>query len=323
MKISVNAGHTPSGTAGCGAVGYLDESNCTRQIAPKLAEYLKANGHSVQLNIENYSNSYNCEDCYNRANKANNWGANLYVEIHLNAGGGTGTEVEISGFGGKAEQYANRISSKISSALGISNRGIHKMNLIVLNRTNMPAVLVECCFVDSQRDKNAYNADKIAKAIAEAILNKSISSSSTNNNGSSSSTSQSQGKVSGANATIKGDFFYVRDKNGNKLEGRRVDEGDRIKVIDVSYSKQLCYVEYPVPGGTRTGYIKNAHQYIYYDKHMNINGNRVVFDNDKKSRIGSVSNGERVCVLSEDNKMINICYATDKGNATKSGWIYK
>ena len=151
MKISVNAGHTPSGKTGCGAVGYLDESNCTRQIAPKLADYLKKEGQSVQLNIENYSNSYNCEDCYNRANKANNWGADLYVEIHLNAGGGSGTEVEVSGFGGKAEQYANRISSKVSNVLGISNRGVHKMNLIVLNRTNMPAVLVECCFVDSQR----------------------------------------------------------------------------------------------------------------------------------------------------------------------------
>ena len=174
MKISVNAGHTPSGKAGCGAVGNLDESKCTREIAPLVAEYLRKEGQKVQLNIENYSNSYNCEDCYNRANKANNWGADLYVEIHLNAGGGTGTEVEISGFGGKAEQYAKKVAEKVANTLGLPNRGVHKMNLIVLNRTNMPAILVECCFVDSN-DYKHYNADKIARAIAEGILSKSIS----------------------------------------------------------------------------------------------------------------------------------------------------
>ena len=43
----------------------------------------------------------------------------------------------------------------------------------------MPAILVECCFVDSN-DNKVYNADKIAKAIAEGILNKSISSISSN-----------------------------------------------------------------------------------------------------------------------------------------------
>ena len=174
MKISVNAGHTPSGTAGCGAVGNLDESKCTREIAPLVAEYLRKEGQSVQYNQIDKGNSYNCEDCYIRADRANNWGADLYVEIHLNAGGGRGTEVEISGFGGKAEQYANRVSSKVSSALGLPNRGVHQMNLIVLNRTNMPAILVECCFVDSN-DYKHYNADKIARAIAEGILSKSIS----------------------------------------------------------------------------------------------------------------------------------------------------
>ena len=152
--------------------------------------------------------------------------------------------------------------------------------------------------------------------------NKSNSNSSLNNKPQQ-SVCKPQDKVKGANATIKGDFFFVRDKNGNKIEGRRVDDGDRIRVDDVSYNKQLCLVEYPTPNGTRTGYIKNAHQFIYYDRHANMNGYRDVFDNDKKSKIGSVSNGERVCVLSEDDKMMNICYATDKGNATKSGWIWK
>lgn len=33
-KFLISVGHTASGQTGCGAVGLLDESNCTREIAP-------------------------------------------------------------------------------------------------------------------------------------------------------------------------------------------------------------------------------------------------------------------------------------------------
>ena len=42
----------------------------------------------------------------------------------------------------------------------------------------MPALLVECLFCSNQSDSNKYNADKITKAIAEGILNKSINTTS-------------------------------------------------------------------------------------------------------------------------------------------------
>ena len=212
MKIYVAAGHTPSGTAGCGATGRLNESNCTREIAPLVVNYLKANGQNAKYGVFNRGNSYNLEDCYVRPQEANNWGADLYVEIHLNAGGGRGSEVEISGFGGKAEQYANRISSNVANALGIPNRGVHKMNLIVLNRTNMPAVLVECCFVDSN-DANVYNANKIAKAIAEGILGHSI-------NGASPSKTVVNNSSNHSNSNNREVYFDMSKKfiNGSTIE---------------------------------------------------------------------------------------------------------
>lgn len=169
-KICISAGHTPSGTAGCGAVGRLDESKCTREIAPLVEKYLKQGGATTNLQIINKGNSYNCEDCYVRAQNSNNWGSDFYVEVHLNAGGGVGCEVEVSGFGGKAEEVAHRVSANISNAIGIPNRGVKQMNLIVLNKTSCPAILVECLFCDSS-DTDKYNPDKIAKAIAEGILN--------------------------------------------------------------------------------------------------------------------------------------------------------
>ena len=44
----------------------------------------------------------------------------------------------------------------------------------MLRKTNSPALLVECCFVDNAIDKVKWSADKCAKAIIEGILNKSV-----------------------------------------------------------------------------------------------------------------------------------------------------
>ena len=42
MKYLISAGHTPSGTLGCGAVDLIDESNCTREVAKLVVNKLKS-----------------------------------------------------------------------------------------------------------------------------------------------------------------------------------------------------------------------------------------------------------------------------------------
>ena len=106
----IAVGHTASGNKGCGVVARLDESNCTRAIGALVAEYLQGKGHGVNLLRVDESNSYNYEDCYCRANEANDIAkyseVELYVEIHINAGGGTGPEVCVTGKSEVANQYA-------------------------------------------------------------------------------------------------------------------------------------------------------------------------------------------------------------------------
>ncbi|AQR93093.1 sporulation-specific N-acetylmuramoyl-L-alanine amidase [Clostridium saccharoperbutylacetonicum] len=158
----IAVGHTASGNVGCGVVDRLDESNCTRQIGPLVSQYLQEKGHGVNLLRIDKSNSYNCEDCYLRADQANeiakSISVELYVEIHINAGGGTGPEVCISGKSEVANQYAVKVSNALAGALNLPNRGAKTRNLIVLNRTVMPAILVECLFADSD-DADKYNAE--------------------------------------------------------------------------------------------------------------------------------------------------------------------
>lgn len=169
----IGAGHTASGNIGCGVVANLDESLCTREISQFVAKELESRCHKVNLLIVDKSNSYNCEDCYVRSQMANDISqkenVNLYVEIHINAGGGTGTEVCVTGQFALANQYAAKICSSLSGALGICNRGVKIQSLIVLNRTSMPAVLVECLFSDSS-DSEKYDAQVIAKAIADGLV---------------------------------------------------------------------------------------------------------------------------------------------------------
>lgn len=178
MRINVHGGHSLK----CrGASGYLDEVNEDRKVKNRVIEMLRANGHTV----------YDCTDDNGASqkanlraivNKCNSHSVDLDVSIHLNAGGGTGTEVYVYSNKSKAKDEATRIAEKVSNTLGIRNRGVKtKTNLYVLRRTNSPALLVECCFVDNAKDKAHWNAEKCAKAIVEGILNKSVETGNTTN----------------------------------------------------------------------------------------------------------------------------------------------
>lgn len=169
----IAVGHTASGNIGCGVIARLDESNCTREIGSLVAEYLRERGYGVNLLRIDTGNSYKFEDCYCRSNQANDIAKyskmELYVEIHINAGGGTGPEVCVSEKSDIANQYAAKVSTSLANALQLNNRGVKTQGLIVLNRTVMPAILVECLFADSS-DADKYNPEVIARAIVNGLV---------------------------------------------------------------------------------------------------------------------------------------------------------
>ena len=166
MKIAVDMGHCPKST---GASGYLDELTEDRRIGKALIAELKARGHSV-LDVTPADNA--AESLSGRARRANEWGADFFASIHLNAGGGTGCEVFTTSNSG-AKDEAKRTSAAVAEVLGIKNRGHKTANFTVLVKTTMPAMLVETCFVDTKKDYSAYIActpEKIAAAIAYGIV---------------------------------------------------------------------------------------------------------------------------------------------------------
>lgn len=171
MNFNVHGGHSLE----CrGASGLLDEVNEDRAVKNKVIELLKANGHTVYDCTDDVGRTQN-ENLRNIVNKCNSHKVDLDVSIHLNAGGGTGTEVYIYSDNSRAKGYAQRIVNNISNSLGIRNRGVKTTTkLYVLRKTKSPSLLIECCFVDNATDKAKWNVDKCAKAIVEGILNAAV-----------------------------------------------------------------------------------------------------------------------------------------------------
>ena len=162
MRIVINAGHTKTGK-GIGAYKYLNESREVRRIAYHLLYLLTGTNHEVIPAIFDASN----DNLKEAVTLSNNKKADLFVSIHLNAGGGEG--VECYTWKGEKTKVATNICSNIA-ALGYKNRGVKDgSNFYVVKHTKAPAVLVECCFVDNKKDKEKYNAYKMAEAIYKAI----------------------------------------------------------------------------------------------------------------------------------------------------------
>ena len=185
MKIAVDCGHTLK-NADTGARGCLGrEEDRTREIGALVMNKLKALNHTVINCTVDNANSVT-ESLQARVNKANSNNADVFVSIHLNAVNcnAHGTEVYISPHASRKSKEIGQNVVRELAQLGFVNRGVNTNNLYVCNHTTMPAILVECCFVDSEIDKKLYNADKIAKAIVYGLVGTkatSTSSSSKNN----------------------------------------------------------------------------------------------------------------------------------------------
>lgn len=168
MKIAIAKGHTLRGK-GTGAVGIKSETGLNRPLGDKIIDKLKRLGHEVVECVIDESNS----DLAYRVNKANAANVDLYVEIHFNSfnGSASGAEVHTYRAGLKANEYAQRVVNEISK-LGYKNRGVKHSDFYVLRKTNMEAMLIECCFIDSQEDMNRYDVEAMANAIVLGLAGK-------------------------------------------------------------------------------------------------------------------------------------------------------
>ena len=157
-KIYINPGHSDKDP---GAVGYERERDLNVKTAKFMNEYLLAN-YVCETKVTPGSN--NSPSAV--AAEANNWGADLLVSIHNNAGGGDGYEALVYG----ENRFAlGKIFEKYVKETGQNSRGVKlRPGLAVLKYSNMPAVLNEGAFVDNKKDIEDWNDDAELKKLGIA-----------------------------------------------------------------------------------------------------------------------------------------------------------
>lgn len=183
-KIVLDPGH---GGRDPGATWkHLTEAEFTLEIASVTHDVLR-NIYSSKAFLTRRDDEYvSLED---RCNFANNLEADLFVSIHLNADpdDDTDSQQEASGeeiwYHHAGLPYANIMRSYVDQIVPGAFRGVKRTNsLYVLKNTKMPAVLIECAFIDSLKDMHYLNkrerlvrageliAQGIYKSILEVIL---------------------------------------------------------------------------------------------------------------------------------------------------------
>ena len=168
VKVFIDPGH---GGNDPGATGHgLVEKNITLIIAQHLRDHLIKNYQDVSVRMSR--NSDQTVSLAERTNNANQWGADLYLSIHVNAGGGHGFESFIYNgqFKNKSrtEQIRTKIHDTIISNLDWRDRGKKQANFHVLRETRMTAVLTESGFIDHRDDANNLRNSDWLKTIARS-----------------------------------------------------------------------------------------------------------------------------------------------------------
>jgi hypothetical protein len=142
-------------------VGYETERKLNVKVTEYMNEYLLAN-YACQVR----SNPGTMDSLTAICNDANSWGADLFVSIHFNAGGGDGYEALVYN---QKRVELGRIFERYVTEIGQNSRGVKlRPDLAVLKNTTMPAILNESAFVDHLQDITDWNEAAELQVLGEA-----------------------------------------------------------------------------------------------------------------------------------------------------------
>ena len=194
MNICISIGHGKSAKGGydSGALGgNYQEFKIAREIGKYMGEVFK--GYDCTADVINYDATLYLTE---RIAHVNKHGYDLAMEIHLNASGGTGSEVYYKHKSATGKKLAGAISKSIANTFGIRDRGA-KVKINPANGTDYfgfvrsckcESLLIETVFIDTASDRKHVEtaagqrqcAEAIVKAVADFYGIKKKASTSTN-----------------------------------------------------------------------------------------------------------------------------------------------
>lgn len=176
MNICISIGHGKSAKGGydSGALGgNYQEFKIAREIGKYIGELFK--GYDCKVDVINYDATLYLTE---RIAHVNKHGYDLAIEIHLNASGGTGSEVYYKHKSATGKKLAGAISKSIANTFGIRDRGA-KVKINPANGTDYfgfvrsckcESLLIETVFIDTASDRKHVETAAGQRQCAEAIV---------------------------------------------------------------------------------------------------------------------------------------------------------
>ena len=176
MNICISIGHGKSAKGGydSGALGgNYQEFKIAREIGKYIGEIFK--GYACTADVINYDATLYLTE---RIAHVNKHGYDLAMEIHLNASGGTGSEVYYKHKSASGKKLAGAISKSIANTFGIRDRGA-KVKINPANGTDYfgfvrsckcESLLIETVFIDTASDRKHVETAAGQRQCAEAIV---------------------------------------------------------------------------------------------------------------------------------------------------------
>ncbi|CAN5560775.1 N-acetylmuramoyl-L-alanine amidase [soil metagenome] len=164
--IIVDPGHGASDEGERGSGGHSEADLCW-DLATRLAERLSAAGARVRFT----RSEADAPDDTERARRANELDADLFLSLHLNA------HAQGSAEGASAYYWAGSTAGSLLAeavqtrlvALGLRDCRAHARSYPILKETRMPAVLIEPVFITNPEDQHRVEDPGFRAAVAGAI----------------------------------------------------------------------------------------------------------------------------------------------------------
>lgn len=150
----------------------LIEKNMALQLGKMIADRLTQQ-YNVDVRMTRDTDRF--IELSERANYANQLGADYFVSIHHNRAGGNGFESYIypgtqNGAAGQMQKTVHNEIMAFMSKYNVRDRGRKQANFAVLRETRMPAILLEYLFVDHIEDAKRLRDQTFMQGAAQATV---------------------------------------------------------------------------------------------------------------------------------------------------------
>ncbi|SEN42682.1 N-acetylmuramoyl-L-alanine amidase [Lihuaxuella thermophila] len=167
FKIMIDPGH---GGHDSGAIGNgLREKDLTLAVSKAIKQELM-NYAGVEVRLTRENDRY--VDLADRCAMANRWGADFFLSIHINSGGGNGFESYVyraaSAKSRTAQDQIHAAVTAVTNAKGWKDRGKKEAGFYVIKNTRMPALLTENGFIDTEGNADDLKQTGFIQALAVA-----------------------------------------------------------------------------------------------------------------------------------------------------------